>query len=159
MRTNPHKFIADAMLGRLARRLRILGYDTLYSSSADNEIIKKAETEDRIILTRDADLYRRKSGAIKIFISMDKITDQLRELKKAVGLVFPAADFFKRCPICNGNVADIKREDAEGLVAPFILCTNDRFSRCETCEKIYWEGSHAQKIRAIAAELNKEAEK
>lgn len=143
------------MLGKLARWLRILGYDTLYISASNNEILKTAQNENRIILTRNAAFFKNITDAEKFFVRTDNYKDQLREIKEKLRLSFPAADFLGRCPECNGEIAEIKKTEAEGLVASFVIETENRFSRCAGCGKIYWEGSHTEKIKKLIEELSK----
>lgn len=134
------RFVVDAMLGRLARWLRVLGYDTLYSSDAkDAALARRAMAEDRILLTRDVELARRRGVRI-ILISDDRVESQLRELVRLIPL--DAAQAFSRCLDCNLPLTDLDHAHAHDLVPPYVYATQTRFRRCPQCGKVYWRGTH-----------------
>ncbi len=135
------KFIVDVMLGKLAKWLRILGYDTLYKRDwEDDELIELARAEGRILLTADRELWRRRQGSHKIFISSDKWQEQLRELARVLPL--DTEHLFTRCIECNLPLEQVSREEARGLVPPYVYATQEGFGRCPECGRIYWRGSH-----------------
>lgn len=138
------KFIADAMLGRLARWLRFLGYDTLYYPHIpDNVLIGIALKEDRIILTRDTRLVKSKSLKSFILISSENTEKQLEEV---LNILKPERiKFMSRCLVCNGIISDvIDKELIRELVPEYVYLNNNKFYRCNQCSKIYWEGSHTK---------------
>jgi uncharacterized protein len=139
----PHaapRFVVDAMLGRLARWLRVLGYDTLYFSNADDAaLVRRALAEDRILLTRDVELARRR-GVRMILISDDRVENQLREIVKILQLSADGA--FSRCVNCNAPLIEFERAQARDLVPPYVFATQTRFRRCGGCGKVYWRGTH-----------------
>lgn len=140
------RFIADVMLGRLARWLRALGYDTLYSSSMEDAgLARRALAEDRILLTRDVELTRRR-GLKTILIIDDEVTRQLRQVVRAQHLSTQAA--FTRCINCNTPLAECERAEAERYVPPYVLATQTRFRCCANCGRIYWRGTHWARMRA-----------
>ena len=136
------KFIADMMLGRLARWLRLYGYDTLYGIEDDGEIIRVALRENRIILTRDSGLARRaqKLGARVFLLSTNSLEGQVRELSKLgveFGELFPSN---ARCPKCNGPIRSAPKEEVKGKVPPRVYESYDEFYICQKCGQIYWPG-------------------
>jgi uncharacterized protein with PIN domain len=134
------RFVADVMLGRLARWLRVLGYDTLYSSHADDAaLVRRALAEDRILLTRDVELARRR-GVRVVLISDDRVEEQLLEMVKTLPLTAGAA--VSRCLNCNAPLVEFDRAQARDLVPPYVFATQTRFRRCPGCGKVYWRGTH-----------------
>lgn len=130
------KFLVDAMLGKLAKWLRILGYDTLYFRDLEDErLIALAEAEGRVLLTGDEELRRH-----GILISSDDWREQLRELAEAVEL--DTRGVFTRCIECNVPLEPVGRAEVEGQVPSFVLATHEEFGRCPRCGRIYWKGTH-----------------
>lgn len=150
---NKPRFVADAMLGRLARWLRALGYDTLYDSSLDDaKLAELARGQARILLTRDVELTRRRNLTC-LLIQDDKIVKQLRQVVSAFGLDSDAA--FTRCIECNAELVPLEPEHAVSLVPPYVMKTQTRFRRCPRCGRIYWRGTHWSHMEKIARELEK----
>ncbi len=134
------------MLGRLARWLRVLGYDTLYYRDIDDAALaRRAIAEDRILLTRDVELARRRGLRI-LLISDDHVENQLREVVLALKLKPDEA--FSRCIDCNTPLVDFDREQARPLVPPYVFATHTRFKRCPHCGKVYWRGTHWAHMRS-----------
>lgn len=145
------RFIADVMLGRLARWLRALGYDTEYDSTInDQDLAQRALSENRILLTRDVELTRRR-GLVFLIIEGDALATQLKQVVSALHL--PLKGAFSRCLDCNGKLVDSSRAEVEGKVPPFVLATQTRFRRCPRCGKIYWRGTHWARMRAVLEEI------
>lgn len=138
------RFVADVMLGKLARWLRALGYDTLYFRDApDSRLLGIALRERRQLLTRDAGLAAR-AGATGLFIRAEALDDQLREVMDACGLTSRAP--LSRCLECNGMLAERRPPEVEGRVPPYTLATQPQFWECSGCARIFWAGSHAEGI-------------
>ncbi len=132
--------MADVMLGKLAKWLRILGYDTLYDRQAsDRELIELAAREDRILLTSDRELLRHRK-AQKFFISSAGWQDQLKEVTAEFG--FNRDSLFTRCVECNSRLECINKEQAKGKVPAYVYEAQAEFVGCPICQKIYWEGTH-----------------
>ena len=145
------RFIADVMLGRLARWLRALGYDTVYSSKLDDpELARWARSEGRILLTRDVELTRRR-GLNTILIEDDDVVDQLRQVVRTLRLSTEGA--FSRCLDCNSLLADYDRALAASQVPPDVYETQPRFRRCVECGRIYWRGTHWARMRAALEDI------
>jgi len=139
------KFIADDMLGRLARWLRIMGYDTKYCNRiSDNELIKKARDEERILLTRDR-LLSKRFVVPCLLIKSEDIENQLKQVIKRFNL--DTKNLFTRCPSCNCELEEIEKERAYNNVPDFIFSKYDNFSVCKGCGKYYWKGIHWEKIK------------
>lgn len=147
------KFVADAMLGRLARWLRFLGIDIAYVAGIeDNKLLRLSREQGRIILTRDSGLLRRKGHRDIIFIESDEVARQLLQIKDALNLREGAQPI--RCVACNGELAEVSRKDGvRERVPDFVFHSVERFMRCTECRKIYWQGSHHErfnrKVRSI----------
>ena len=145
------RFIADVMLGRLARWLRALGYDTEYDSTIDDQdLAQRALSENRILLTRDVELTRRR-GLVFVLIKDDALATQLKQVVSALHL--PLTGAFSRCLDCNGELVDSPRAEVEGKVPPFVLATQTRFRNCPRCGKVYWRGTHWSRMRAALEEI------
>ncbi|MDP8011218.1 MAG: DUF5615 family PIN-like protein [Thermoplasmata archaeon] len=138
------KFIVDSMLGKLAKYLRFLGYDTLYPDNkvTDNEIIETAKKENRILITRDREMASRyeKSFLIRSLDSME----QLKIIVKTFNL--NSDHLLSRCSICNTELIKINKEKVKGKVPENVYKNFNEFFVCPSCGRYYWFGSHAQKI-------------
>jgi uncharacterized protein with PIN domain len=152
------RFYADAMLGRLARWLRILGYDTRFEPDLqDAELVRRAVAEDRIVVTRDRRLPEERRAPRVVVLRSESLLEQLRELARAVPLGFDAPDaaqrLFRRCPQCNAEVEPARPAEVEGRVPANVLARHATFTRCPRCQRVYWDGGHARRIRARLAPL------
>ena len=139
------KFIADAMLGRLAKRMRLLGFDVLYDPAMeDNEILRLALEQGRFILTRDTDLASRPLAARHLLIRSDHGDEQLDQVLDAFPL--PAAGPLTRCSFCNDPLVPLDRTDARDRVPGHVLATMKVFFECRRCGRVYWSGSHMKRL-------------
>ncbi len=141
------RFFADAMLGSLCRWLRTLGYDVLYENRIDdNDLIRSAAEEDRIILTRDYPLsvIAAAKGRCLLIKGMS-VAGQIREVNAAFGL--ETGSFLTRCLRCNDVLEDIPKEAARGHVADYVFNTQERFLRCPGCKRLFWAGTHRERMR------------
>lgn len=139
------KFIADIMVGKLARYLRMAGYDVAYFNDAsDDLIIRTAMEEDRIVLTRDTLMLGRRQftgGTIKsVFISDDNIRKQLLQVRSELNISL-GTDLI-RCLICNDLLVKVLKRDVRNKVPPYVYGTQDDFMHCRGCGKYYWRGTH-----------------
>ena len=139
------KFIADVMVGKLACWLRVLGFDVLYSNKfEDNEIIRIADAEGRIILTRDTPLAARKHESPCLLIESSNYQEQIRQVLRSFDL--KEFNVFSRCLECNVALVDVDKESVFDRVPPYVYLTQDRFARCPSCDRVYWHGSHAEEM-------------
>lgn len=147
------KFIADAMLGRLAKWLRILGFDVLYYPVIDDRlVIKIAREQERTILTRDTRLVKQRGLRSPILIESNNIFDQLLEIKDR--LDFRGAAPPGRCTVCNGHLLTVsQKKEIKEFVPDFIYHNFNDFIKCEDCGKVYWEGTHREKIKQKVKEI------
>jgi uncharacterized protein with PIN domain len=133
------------MVGRLARWLRILGFDVLYSNRySDDEIIRLAAAENRTVLTRDRGLKVRIAPDDLVFVENDDVDSQVAQVLQRVG----TRDFrlFSRCLECNQELRKIDKELAFERVAPYVYLTQDEFAECPSCLRVYWRGTHTTEM-------------
>jgi len=144
----PMKFIADRMLGKLAIWLRLMGYDTLYENTvADEELLSLLKSSpDRILLSRNVGLVERLDPNRYIFVPPDDPKAQLRFLVKALALVPNPSCFFTRCSRCNAILEQVDRGAVAGRVPEYVWTSQEVFSRCKNCGKIYWPGTHVTRF-------------
>ena len=136
------RFVADVMLGKLARFLRMVGQDVLYFEDARDEfLIYTAKETGRLLLTRDVGLYRAavSCGACCLLIRSNYVREQLEEVRGAVALR-PARAV--NCIRCNGPLKKVDKCEIEGEVPEYVWHTNSEFWVCERCGRVYWRGSH-----------------
>ena len=143
----PPCFMADAMLGRLARWLRILGFDTAYEAHIDDgDLVRRAVRQRRIILTRDRRLPDQWRVSGIHLLETETPMAQLREIEAAHAICRDARPF-TRCSRCNTGLRPANREDVRGEIPPRVLLDHERFLRCPRCRRVYWNGSHVDRIR------------
>ncbi|GIW40145.1 MAG: hypothetical protein KatS3mg076_0722 [Candidatus Binatia bacterium] len=142
------KFAVDRMLGRLATWLRLTGQDASYGSHLRGRaLLRHARSESRTVLTRDRSLARKCQGDPEVFlVSSDHFREQLREVVRAFG-IDPYRAMFSRCPRCNVPLERIPREAARPFVPRFVFETAPEFVRCGRCRRVYWPGTHAERVR------------
>jgi uncharacterized protein with PIN domain len=132
------------MLGTLAKWLRILGYDTLFDASLnDHQLVRLARAENRVLLTRDRELARRR-GLHALLVAGEHLDDQVRQVLAELNLAPDRA--FSRCPVCNQPLEAIDRETAQARVPVYVVQTHDSFSCCPACQRVYWRGTHWQQM-------------
>jgi hypothetical protein len=145
------KFLADNMLGRLTTWLRLLGYDTAYLPDADDhELARVARAEDRVLLTRDVELTRRR-GLRALLVESESVSEQLRQVFHALRL--SAREAFSRCAECNVTLEGVSKESLRGQVPPYVFQTQERFQRCPRCGRVYWRGTHWARMLAQIQDL------
>ena len=147
------RFIADAMLGSLARWMRALGCDVEYSPTLDDAgVVERGVREDRVILTRDTGLIkRRKARGRCFFIESDHVADQLRQVVGRFSLSVRTA--LIRCLRCNSMLERAEKGSVLDKVPPYVFKTQDGFSICPSCGRVYWPGTHRQRMEEDLARL------
>ena len=140
-------FVADVMVGKLARWLRVLGFDVIYSNKLeDDEILRIAAAENRIILTRDVAFAARCRPPCEVlFIAHNDWRSQLRQVVDAYRLT--NFRFLSRCMECNTSLSAVDKEHIVEKIPPYVYQTQEHFSLCGTCGRIYWHGTHVDAIR------------
>ena len=156
-------FLADAMLGDIARKLRILGYDTTYiKDTADNYVLEAASKERRIVLTRDRELFKRviKYGIQGILLDEEDETDNIAyALTKNRIYRVSFNSRTARCSVCNGVLKERPAADIRRRLPSNITRSHTRFFQCSKCGKSYWEGSHVTGLRVLAQRINNKIKK
>ncbi len=149
------KFILDVHLGKLAKYLRLFGFDTLYENSYDDyEIIAISSARKRTILTRDVSLLKNKSVTRGYWIRSQHANDRLIEVIRRFDLVSTIRPFF-RCTVCNGIIKKVRKESIMDRLEPKTKRYYDEFHKCTICEKIYWKGSHYENMAKFAETIKK----
>lgn len=151
--TSRMKFIVDCMLGKLAKWMKILGFDVLYFSKIEDiELVSRARKEARILLSRDHALLARARDLKKLFIESEAWEDQVHQV----------ADFFclwdemkpySRCLECNVGLKPLAKSQAANLVAPFVLEKADSFAICPACGRVFWPGTHFEEMESKVSEI------
>jgi len=137
-------FAADKTLGRLAKWLRILGFDTLYDPGLPAGCFSNLEP-NRMLLLRNAPLRRDPKEYPYIVIRSDHYWEQLVEVIQAAGITPGLIRPFSRCIRCNATIISAKKEDLQGKIPDYVWQTHDRFCICQGCQRIYWAGSHIER--------------
>jgi len=152
------RFIADGMLGSLARKLRIYGFDVLYDTvSNDKDILEIAKSGKRVILTSDKDLHNRATlnGLKSIFISGKEDEDRIITVFKSFGIAPKLNPKNSRCSLCNGEIKEIDKDNVIGQIPKRIIKSHDRFYSCIICGKIYWIGGHWTRLEKLSERVRK----
>jgi uncharacterized protein len=159
-------FLADAMLGNIARKLRILGFDTVYMAQAhDDEILKIGIEQDRVILTADKELFKRivKVGARGVLVSgsASELEELVHILSENGIMSIGMNGIGSRCSVCNGHLEErtsdqVRNDDCNNdlIVPDKVIACHNQFFQCIACGKIYWEGGHLKRIRALVRNLD-----
>ena len=148
------KFIVDNNVGKLAKWLRIMGYNALlFTEEDDGKMIKVALAQNRVILTKDTQIMRRRlvtSGRLKaILIEDDEPKAQLRQIADALDLDYQVRPF-SICLECNQSLVERDKDEVRDLVPPYVFETQSLYMECPSCHRIYWRGTHWQ---AMSREL------
>ena len=141
-------FVADVMLGRLSKTLRMLGYDVAYRLDASDDAVRLlALREGRVVLTRDREIAATGLPIRVVLVEGDRVADQLRHVVRALGLPTDEGRLFTRCLLCNETVAEVPAQDVGARVPPYVRLTQTRFVRCPSCGRIYWAATHVERAR------------
>jgi uncharacterized protein len=146
------KFAADRMLGRLAKWLRILGFDVIYGPHLTGYgLIRAARAEGRLILTRDSRLAKKQPPPF-LTIASDRYRDQVQQVLRECGLT-AGTRLFTRCLACNSPLQAIARDAVEKLAPPYVLASQKTFSWCPACRRVYWPATHHEKMLAEVGKI------
>jgi hypothetical protein len=147
------RFVVDINLGKLARLLRLLGFDTVLDGTIDDpELVALASDDLRILATKDRSLLKRAA------VSHGYLVREVQPLDQAVEVVHryalrPLIKPFGRCMECNGDLRSVKKEDVDHLLEPLTRRHFDEFRQCVDCERVFWKGSHRRRLAAIVDEV------
>ncbi|MEA3275233.1 MAG: Mut7-C RNAse domain-containing protein [Pseudomonadota bacterium] len=150
------RFVADAHLGRLARYLRLLGFDTLFENDIGDSALARISAEKRrILLTRDRALLRRRLVNHGLWVPSTRPREQLAYV---VGRLDLYALFrpFTRCTMCNGMLTPVPKATLEADLPPRVRAVFEDFWRCDDCGRVYWQGSHYDRLRVFVAQITPE---
>jgi uncharacterized protein with PIN domain len=136
------RFVVDCMLGKLAKWLKILGFDALFFSKIeDEELLAIAREEDRILLTRDTGLIQQARDAPTLFLESENWQDQVQQVLEHFQLREKVAPN-TRCIDCNRELKDLPKKNAKNLVSAFVFEKADSFALCPKCGRVFWRGTH-----------------
>ncbi len=156
------RFVADGMLGKLTRWLRMLGHDVKYSSEVgDKKLIEIAKAEDRILLTRDMELYQQATvQGVNSFLVEEKTgAEKLAALAKRFNFKLEIDIALSRCPKCNARIRPIAKEEVLDRIPEKTASNYEDFWECDNCSQVYWQGSHWKRIDKTLKEAQKILEK
>ncbi|HLA26695.1 MAG TPA: Mut7-C RNAse domain-containing protein [Syntrophales bacterium] len=137
------KFLTDLSLGKLTKWLRILGYDTFfYRGNIDLDCLRKAEKEQRVVLTRQKALRRRQYSGRLLVVNHDELEKQIDEVTEKLSLPYLPDRLFTRCVKCNVELLAASKDDVAGYVPAYALENYSSFRRCSCCETVFWPGTH-----------------
>jgi len=143
----PPRLLLDVHLGALARRLRLLGVDTRYDNSADDDqLVATALSEDRLLLTQDRRLLMRRALRRAAFVRGAAPDEQVADVLDRFAL--PLAPY-TRCTGCGGLLHPVAKAAVEHLLEPGTRRTQERFRQCEDCGRVFWHGAHARRLDAL----------
>ncbi len=146
MPAEPPRFLADRMVGTLAKWLRILGYDTVYMPEASPASVKReAHRQGRILLTRRTCFLNQKDVPPFVFIRADRFREQLKQVCTDLQLTV-SSSLLRRCSVCNQELETIDRERVQSRVPAYVWRTQSTFFRCQQCQRIYWNATHRERI-------------
>lgn len=152
-RANDICFAAETTLGKLAKWLRILGFDTLYEPDVTDIVFVDARRKSRILLTRTERIRNRNTSQKLLFIKSNNPFEQLREVINTLGIVYEDTRPFSRCIRCNACIEHVDKDSVQGKVPDFIWGTHDTFRACSQCRRIYWPGSHMEQSHDLIMKL------
>jgi uncharacterized protein with PIN domain len=144
------------MLGSVARKLRIFGFDTAYiAHTADDEVLRMGVEQGRIILTADKEFFKRlvSRGARGVLVDGSDDFGDLFHIFEKLSIKSVGVDLGSRCAACDGLLESVSREEVSSSVPEAVLARRDSFYRCTGCAKVYWDGSHLERLRALARRL------
>jgi uncharacterized protein with PIN domain len=140
------RFLADRTVGKLARWLRLLGYDAAYLPQLSPEgVMREARRQGHIILTRDTRIRRRKDAPPFVFLESDRFREQLKQVTRTLQLD-PVRWLLSRCSECNATLHVVEKDLARDRVPPYVWQTQSEFRGCPNCRRIYWGATHKEHV-------------
>jgi uncharacterized protein with PIN domain len=151
-------FFVDAMLGNIAKKLRLMGFDSKYEPNIDDDyLINSAQKDQRVIISRDENLIKKASkfGIESIFLENQEEIKQFHEIINRLGLKSIEINGDKaRCPLCNSETNPVEKYDILDKIPTKVSEQNEKFWECKNCGKIFWEGTHITNLQKFVSELN-----
>jgi uncharacterized protein with PIN domain len=150
-------FIVDSNAGKLARWLRMMGYDTLFFNDIeDGHLVDMAMKEGRVVVTRDTQIAKRRvaaNGSLRVILSRDDDPkQQLMQVLKELNLDCRQLQF-TRCLECNQRLVPRSKEEVKDLVPPYVFRTQTQYMQCPSCSRVYWQGTHWQRMKRALEEI------
>jgi len=146
MNAESPRFLADRMVGTLAKWLRLLGYDTVYMPEVSPASVKReARRQGRILLTRRACFLNQRDMPPFVFIRADRFREQLKQVCTDLRLTV-SSSLLRRCSVCNQELETIDRERVQARVPTYVWQTQTTFSHCRKCQRVYWNATHRERI-------------
>lgn len=153
------KFIVDCMLGKLAKWLKVLGFDTTYYNKIeDSELIDKARKEGRVLLTRDTGIIENTQNVQTLFIKSENWQEQAAQVLDEFNL-WTKIKPYSRCVECNARLKRIPKRKAKNLVTPFVYRNAQKFAVCPQCGRVYWQGTHYKDMESRIEKILKRGKK
>ena len=150
-------FLVDSMLGNVAKKLLLLGYDSEYYSDIDDlELIEKAKDEQRTIISKDRELISKakKQNISSVYVSKEDEIEQFLEILEQIPLEFnEITGDTARCTKCNCTTSQIDKSKVVDKIPEKVLEFNDKFWKCDNCNQIYWEGTHIKKLQEFLEKI------
>ena len=151
-------FLVDGMLGNIAKKLRLFGFDSEYFSDIDDsKLIEKAKNENRMIISRDRHLIDRakKNEVLSIYVTKENELEQFLEILETTNLRLDGiSGDAARCTKCNSTTSQISKLKIGNKIPQGVLEFNDKFWKCDKCEQIYWEGTHIKNLQEFVHKIN-----
>ncbi|MEN6376100.1 MAG: Mut7-C RNAse domain-containing protein [Smithella sp.] len=149
------KYLADGTLSKLAKWLRLVGYDTIvYSYEAGRNLLNLAASEKRIVLTRRRDMLKRQFSGQLYFVKGTDVGSQLQEVIAEYSLILQKEKMFSICLKCNERLEPVEKEEVYNLVPPYVFANCHAFHKCPRCRRIFWEGTHRRNSLQFLKELS-----
>jgi hypothetical protein len=148
------RFILTKELGRLAKWLRILGYDTQYfTEDKISSLIIVALRDGRTILTRNIKKMPDVYGIRILYIRSDHVKEQIAQVLKELNLSPDDKLMFSRCIVCNVELVDVEKEKVKEKVPEYVFSTQEDFVTCPECKRIYWQGTHWGNVKSLISQI------
>jgi len=151
-------FFVDAMLGNMAKKLRLSGFDSQYFADIDDDkLIDSAKKENRIVVSSDEELIKKtkKLGLKSIYVTKKEEIEQFFEIISSINLKrIQINGTVARCPKCNSLTELVDKNTVKEKIAQLVIKLNDKFWRCKSCNQIYWEGTHIKNLQSFVGKIN-----
>jgi uncharacterized protein with PIN domain len=151
-------FFVDAMLGNIAKKLRLSGFDSQYFADIDDDkLIDSAKKEYRIVVSCDEELIKKtkKLGIKSIYVTKKEEIEQFFEIISSINLKrIQINGTVARCPKCNSLTELVDKNTVKEKIAQLVIKLNDKFWRCKGCNQIYWEGTHIKNLQSFVGKIN-----